>query len=106
MLSVIGLTIFMAVLMIEIQVVFATCSRQVKIGLEVAEGTPIAESVEQSGIRAQFPEEDISQLKFGIWNNVKSSNEVVSEGDRVEIYRLLAADPKEARRRRAQQDTN
>ena len=106
MLSAIGLTIFMAVLMIEIQVVFATCSRQVMIGLEVAEGTTIAESVEQSGIRAQFPEEDIGQLKFGIWNKVRSSNEVVSEGDRVEIYRPLEADPKEARRRRAQQDTN
>ena len=106
MLSVIGLTIFMAVLMIEIQVVFATCSRQVMIGLEVAEGTTIAESVDQSGIRAQFPAEDINQVKFGIWNKVRSSNEVVSEGDRVEIYRPLEADPKEARRRRAQQDTN
>ena len=106
MLSVIGLTIFMAVLMIEIQVVFATCSRQVMIGLEVAEGTTIVESVDQSGIKAQFPAEDISQVKFGIWNNVRSSNEIVSEGDRVEIYRPLEADPKEARRRRAQQDTN
>ena len=106
MLSVIGLTIFMAVLMIEIQVVFATCSRQVMIGLEVAEGTTIAESVDQSGIKAQFPVEEISQVKFGIWNKVRSSNEVVSEGDRVEIYRPLEADPKEARRRRAQQDTN
>ena len=106
MLSVIGLIIFMALLMIEIQVVFGTCSRQVMIGLEVAEGTTIAESVDQSGIKAQFPAEDISQVKFGIWNKVRSSNEVVSEGDRVEIYRPLEADPKEARRRRAQQDTN
>ena len=103
--SVIGPTKFMVVLMIEIQVVFGTCSRQVMIGLEVAEGTTIAEALEQSGIRAQFPAEDISQLKFGIWNKVKSSNVVVSEGDRVEIYRPLEVDPKEARRRRAQQDT-
>ena len=106
MLSAIGLTIFMVAMMIEIQVVFATCSMQMVISLEVAEGTTIAESVEQSGIRAQFPEEDISQVKFGIWNKVRSSNEVVSEGDRVEIYRPLEADPKEARRRRAQKDTN
>ena len=106
MLSAIGLTIFMVAMMIEIQVVFATGSMQLVISLEVAKGTTIAESVEQSGIRAQFPEEDIGQLKFGIWNKVRSSNEVVSEGDRVEIYRPLEADPKEARRRRAQQDTN
>ena len=102
--SVIGLTMFMAIVVIKIQVVFATTVRQVIVELEVNEGTTIGAAVEQSDVKAQFPTEDFSQASYGIWSKVKSLSEVVSEDDRVEIYRPLEVDPKEARRRRAGQE--
>ena len=101
--SAIGLTIFMVTVMIKIQVVFATNVRQMIVDLEVNEGTTIGAAVEQSNIKVHFQSEDFSQVKYGIWGKAKSLNEVVSQDDRVEIYRPLVVDPKEARRRRARQ---
>ncbi len=88
--------------MIKIQVVFATTARQVVLDMEVKPGTTIGVAVEESNIKSQFQAEDFAQVKYGIWNELKSLDEVVSDGDRVEIYRPLQQDPKEARRLRAQ----
>jgi len=90
--------------MIKIQVVFATNVRQMIVDLEVNEGTTIEAALKQSNIKDHFPAEDFSEAKYGIWNKVKSLQEVVSKDDRVEIYRPLSVDPKEARRRRARPD--
>ena len=55
-----------------------------------------------SGLLQQCPEIDLSRNKVGIFSKMKELDTVLSDGDRVEIYRELKADPKEARRRRVE----
>ena len=88
--------------MLKIQVVFASPENQLVIDLEVREGTTIAAAVEQSGLRDELRAVgiDIDALTFGVWNNVRSGYDLVSNRDRIELYRPLDVDPKEARRRR------
>ena len=54
-----------------------------------------------SGLLRQHPELDLAQHKLGLFGKVSAADTVLREGDRVEIYRPLLADPKEVRRRRA-----
>ncbi len=84
-----------------IEVAFATPEKQLVVKLEVPVGTQIGEAVSLSGIQSQFPDHDLSVLPLGVWNEVKPQHYVVQPGDRVEVYRSLLTNAKEARRRRA-----
>ncbi len=90
--------------LIEIQVVFADTLEQIMIDLQVEAGTTVESAVEQSGIRARMTHIDLRLLTYGIWNQARSGQDIVSDGDRIELYRPLEVDPKEARRRRAERD--
>ena len=81
---------------LQVQVCFAEPHRQTLIDLQVTPGTTIAQAVEQS-----FPEIDLALHTVGIYGKIKTVETVLREGDRVEIYRPLLADPKVSRRRRA-----
>ena len=93
---------------LKIQVVFASPENQSVIDLEVREGTTIASAIEQSGLRDELWAVgiDIDAFTFGVWNKVRSGDDLVSDGDRVELYRPLEVDAKEARRRRADPDAS
>jgi uncharacterized protein len=54
-----------------------------------------------SGIAAQLGVSGIDPARIGVFGRVVSSTTLLRDGDRVEIYRALKIDPKEARRRRA-----
>jgi putative ubiquitin-RnfH superfamily antitoxin RatB of RatAB toxin-antitoxin module len=69
--------------------------------LEVREGTTIAGAMAASGVLTQFPEIDLNLNKVGLFGKLKPADTVVRDGDRIEIYRPLQADPMESRRRRA-----
>lgn len=64
-------------------------------------GATVYDAIQESGVVRTFPEIDISVLKVGVFGKLKELSAVLHEGDRVEIYRPLLADPMEARRRRA-----
>ena len=85
---------------LRIAVAFAGRERQSVIELAVPAGTTAAQAVERSGIRARHPEIDAT-APLGIWGRVVAPDAALADGDRVEIYRPLAQDPKEARRQRA-----
>jgi uncharacterized protein len=85
---------------IRVEVAYAAPARQALLELEVAAGTTIGQAIELSGIRAAYPEIDVSGARVGIFGNVASLDAVLADGDRVEIYRPLLSDPKETRRRR------
>jgi putative ubiquitin-RnfH superfamily antitoxin RatB of RatAB toxin-antitoxin module len=51
----------------------------------------------------KFPEIDLASAKVGIWNKSSELDAVLREKDRIEIYRPLIADPKEVRRKRAEE---
>ena len=87
---------------IEVEVVFASSQRQRVIELQVSAGTRAREAVRQSGIAAEFPEIDADHCALGVFGERVGGDYELRPGDRVEIYRPLRLDPKEARRQRAQ----
>jgi uncharacterized protein len=86
---------------LRIEVVYALPKRQVVIVLEVEEGATILAAIERSGILQQFPEVDPRRDDGGVFGKRVTLDTPLREGDRVEIYRPLIADPKAARRERA-----
>ena len=86
---------------IEIEVVYALPEKQVVRRMGVPDGTTAEQAVRLSGMLELFPEIDLSLNKLGVFGKVVKPERVLQDTDRVEIYRPLAVDPKEARRRRA-----
>ncbi|MED5606347.1 hypothetical protein SAMN05216189_100278 [Pseudomonas delhiensis] len=88
---------------IAIEVVCALPERQRLLRLSVPCGTRVREAVRLSGIAAQFPELDVLNSPLGIFGKAVADPDgrVLEEGERVEIYRPLIADPKEVRKQRA-----
>jgi hypothetical protein len=85
----------------QVEVVYALPGEATVIPVIVDAGSTIADAIRASGIQQLFPEIDLDSGKVGVFSRIKSTDDVVCEGDRIEIYRPLTADPKEARRRRA-----
>ena len=69
--------------------------------LDVDAGTTIAQAIAASGVLARFPEIDLARNQLGLFGKLKPADTVLRDGDRIEIYRPLQADPMESRRRRA-----
>lgn len=88
--------------MINIEVAFAADDKkQVVLPLEVQAGCTVQAAIEQSGILAQFPMLDLAVNKVGVFSKTVALDAVLQAGDRVEIYRPLLIDPKQARQLRA-----
>lgn len=85
---------------LKIEVVYALRNEQVLTALEVEEGASVREAIERSGILLRFPEIKLVRGRVGIFGKGVDLASRLRDGDRVEIYRPLEADPKEARRRR------
>ena len=87
---------------IQIEVAFALPHKQKIIALEVDSSSTVKQAVEASGIVALFDDIDIDSAKLGVFGKaVKPDSYQLKVGDRIEIYRPLIADPKEARKKRA-----
>ena len=87
---------------IGIEVAYALPTGQKIIVLNVAPGTTAFEAARRSGIVKLFPDIDLEGSDMGVFGKaVKAHDYQLQEGDRVEIYRPLTADPKEVRRKRA-----
>ena len=90
--------------MLEIEIVYGLADRQVLKSMTVAEGATIREAALQSGLEVEFPELDLQQAPLGIFGKAVKDKTVLRDGDRIEVYRPLLIDPKEARRKRAGQE--
>jgi putative ubiquitin-RnfH superfamily antitoxin RatB of RatAB toxin-antitoxin module len=86
---------------ITIEVVYALAHEQTVITLRLPRGSTAAQALVKSGLAARHPDLDLSEVKLGIYGRLVSADTVLEDGDRVEVYRPLSADPKQARRRRA-----
>lgn len=86
---------------LAVEVVLATPEQQVLLAVRVRTGASVAEVIAASGIASYFPDLLLDDLPTGIWGKAVSRDREVREGDRVELYRPLLTDPREARRRRA-----
>jgi putative ubiquitin-RnfH superfamily antitoxin RatB of RatAB toxin-antitoxin module len=80
---------------LQVEVVYALSRSEESIRLTVPQGATVQEALEKSGLLPRV------RGKVGIFGKVVSQDRALADGDRIEIYRPLAADPKEARRRRA-----
>lgn len=88
---------------IKVEVAYALPQEQVVLSLSVVPGTTIQQAIEQSGILKKFPDIDLARNKLGIFGKLGKPDTVLREHDRVEIYRPLIADPKEVRKKRAEE---
>ena len=82
---------------LRIEVAWALPHRQSLVALELPAGSTVADAIAASGLRDELP----SSLDTGIFGKRCPPEELLGDGDRVEIYRELVFDPKESRRRRA-----
>jgi putative ubiquitin-RnfH superfamily antitoxin RatB of RatAB toxin-antitoxin module len=70
---------------------------------ELPRGSTVAQAIEASGLARAHPELDLSRAAVGVWGRKRAPGEPLADGDRVEVYRALKVDPKEARRLRYRQ---
>ena len=89
--------------MINIEVVYALPNDQILLKQQVSAGTTVAEAIQASGVLDKHPEIDLANNKLGIFGKLTKADAVLRDKDRIEIYRPLIADPKEVRRKRAEE---
>lgn len=89
--------------MLNVEVAYARPERQKIVAVQVPDGTTVAEAVRLSGITELFPEIDPDTIDMGVFGKVVKNPgaQALREGDRVELYRPLLIDPKQARLNRA-----
>ncbi len=87
--------------MVELEVAYANPEEQVIVALEMPEGATVRDAIQASGLLERFPGLALSELNAGIFGVVCKLDQTIGKGDRIEIYRPLVHDPKEARRQRA-----
>lgn len=87
--------------MLHVSLAYAAQGTAHVIQLRVGEGATIEDVIRASGILERCPEIQVRSATVGVFNRVRPLGWRVRDGDRVEIYRPLLADPREARRRRA-----
>ena len=87
---------------ITLEVAYARPDKQSLLNVVVEQGSTVEDVIEASGILRKYPEIDLSVNKVGIWNRTCKLSDEPRQGDRIEIYRPLIADPKEVRRKRAE----
>lgn len=71
-----------------------------QVSLTLSIGATVSDALDASGLLARHPDIDLATQSVGVWGKLRSLDEALRDGDRVEIYRPLKVDPKEARRQR------
>jgi len=84
-------------------VAYSPCEREVDhIELELPEGSTVADALRVSNLLQRHPGIDLALQQMGVWGRACRPDHTLREGDRLELYRALEVDPKEARRLRQQ----
>ncbi len=84
----------------NVGVCYAEAERQTWLRLEVPDGSTVQQAIELSGLLRLYPYIDLGAQKVGIFGKLAKLDAPVKEGDRVEIYRQITADPAQVKRRR------
>ena len=82
----------------RVEVAFALPDRQLLETVSVPEDAVMADALRLCTIDERFPEVSLDELQAGIWGKPVERTQALREGDRVEVYRPLEMDPREARR--------
>jgi len=84
-----------------VTIVYGYPHRQTMIPMTVPSGTTVMQAIEQSGMLKIWPEINLATMSIGVFSKKVTTETLVKDGDRIELYRPLRIDPKEARRARA-----
>lgn len=84
------------------EVVYALPEKQYCRTVRLPEGSTVSQAIDASGLLTLCTDIDLSRNKVGVYSRAVKLTDIVKEGDRVEIYRPLIADPKVLRRERAE----
>ncbi|MDH3694442.1 MAG: RnfH family protein [Gammaproteobacteria bacterium] len=91
---------------IRVEVAYALPDEQCLVEVQIDLGSTARYAIAQSGLLLKFPHIDLSSQKIGVFSRFIDVSTVLSDGDRVEIYRPLEISPKKARRLRARRASN
>ncbi len=86
-----------------VEVAYALPQKQIILTVSLPQDATVEQAILRSGILEKFPEIDLAQTKVGIFSKLTKLDARLRDKDRVEIYRPLLADPKEVRRKRAEE---
>lgn len=89
---------------LKVEVAWATPERQVVLRVALPAGATVEQAVRRSGILEVCPDAEFDPQRLGIYGRKVTPDETVRDGDRVELYRPLIADPRDARRARVEKD--
>ncbi len=102
MISAVKRGVYMGERKVSVEVVFAGAGQPILRRLvELANGSTLMQAVESSGIARMLPAGTIDRRRLGVFGRKAPADQLIQDGDRIEIYRPLLLDPMEARRRRA-----
>lgn len=90
--------------MANVEVVFAYRHQQTIKPLTIGKNCTVKQAILLSGVLDQFPEINLDNAQIGIFGKITHLEHILIDGDRIEIYRDLIIDPKQARRDRASKD--
>ena len=86
---------------ISVELIYIKPESQNYLRMDLIKGSNIEQAIHLSGLLERFPEIDLNVNKVGLFSKIQKLDTVLQSGDRIEIYRPLLADPKDARRQRA-----
>lgn len=89
---------------IKVEVVYAYPDKFFLKKIELDQVLSIQNVILQSGVLEKYTEIDLRENKVGVFSRTIKLTDMVEDGDRIEIYRPLIADPKEMRRKRAEKN--
>lgn len=78
---------------------YAKAARQLWINIDVAQGATVRDAIEKSGVLEKFPDINLEEQAVGVFGKLAKLDTILNEGDRVEIYRPITADPDTVERR-------
>jgi uncharacterized protein len=86
---------------VTVSVAYSPCAGQVwEASLSLAAGATVLDALQASGVLQRFAQIDLATARLGVWGRFCEPGQALRERDRIEIYRPLTVDPKEARRLR------
>mgnify|MGYP004705840089 FL=1 len=91
---------------ITVEIVYALPEKQYLRSVTLEEGATVEQAIKASGLLSLRKDIDLTTNKVGIFSRPVKLGDAVQDGDRVEIYRPLIADPKEMRRQRAERSAS
>ena len=89
---------------IRVEVVYALPASEDTIRVVLPSNSTLMDAIVASGMLQRHPEIDLARQKCGVFGKPRALDSTLADGDRVELYRPLRTDPKEARRRRARKN--